>query len=388
MKNTVRSRLMIAIGLPLAVILGLIIIAYVGWEDEAVGFVSIGALALLISSGVGIWVFQSIIGPLAHLKDAIQTIERNSDLSHEAEIESDDEIGEIAQIFNSLLTSFRGVIQEVARSSEELSRSADGLSGVTQASEIDAAQQYSEADLVATASSEMSATVHDVAQNAALAADSAIAANESAGRGQEIVQSAVESIQALADEVNRAGDVINRLEENSNAIGSVLDVIKGIAEQTNLLALNAAIEAARAGEQGRGFAVVADEVRSLAQRTAQSTQEIHQMIQSLQDGSNEAVRAMKIAHDKTQISVEQATEAGTALDSIGNAIGTITNMNTQIATATEEQGAVSEEIQKNIDNIRRLTEQARERGQQTNQAGQDLARLANQFNALVGHFRV
>ena len=233
----------------------------------------------------------------------------------------------------------------------------------------------------------MTTTIQEVARNAAEAANAATTALAQTEKGQGVVQSTIDSIGGLASEIDRAASVINELEAQSVNIGSVLDVIRGIAEQTNLLALNAAIEAARAGEQGRGFAVVADEVRTLASRTQESTEEIQGMIESLQTGSQQAVKVMQESNVQAQTTVEQASEAGGALSDISSSVTTINDMNMQIANAAEEQGLVSEEVNRNV--IRMNDEQGRvsESSAQISRAGEDLAQLAAQLQQLVQQFR-
>jgi methyl-accepting chemotaxis protein len=235
---------------------------------------------------------------------------------------------------------------------------------------------------------EMSATVQEVARNAVEAAEAAKEADNTFHQGKQVIDRVIEAIGELANEVEKAANVIQQLEAESMNIGSVLDVIKSIAEQTNLLALNAAIEAARAGEQGRGFAVVADEVRTLAGRTQQSTQEIEEMISKLQSGANNAVKVMETGKDMTKVGVDQAAAAGEALLTINTAVERITGMNTQIASAAEEQSSVAEEINRSIVSINEVAEQSAAGAQQTAQASNDLARLADQLKALVGRFKV
>ena len=244
-------------------------------------------------------------------------------------------------------------------------------------------QHQSETDQVATAINEMSATVQEVARNASAAAQATQDANTQAGHGQKIVIETISAIERLAQEVEKAAGVIQQLEKDSDRIGSVVDVIKTIADQTNLLALNAAIEAARAGEQGRGFAVVADEVRTLASRTSQSTQEIQHMIEELQNTARNAVKVMEDGRNQAGNGVKQVTRAGEALTEITQAIGTISTMNDQIAAASEQQSAVAEEINRNIVNITRVVDATADGAQQTANAGQDLLTLAEQLKALV-----
>jgi methyl-accepting chemotaxis protein len=203
-----------------------------------------------------------------------------------------------------------------------------------------------------------------------------------------VIDKVINAIGDLAKEVEKAAGVIQQLEGESKNIGSVLDVIKSIAEQTNLLALNAAIEAARAGEQGRGFAVVADEVRTLAGRTQESTSEIEEMITRLQSGANNAVKVMEEGKDMTQVGVEQAASAGEALQTINEAVTKISDMNTQIASAAEEQSAVTEEINRSIVNINQVAEQSATGAGHVASASDDLARLAEQLKGLVENFKV
>ena len=235
---------------------------------------------------------------------------------------------------------------------------------------------------------EMNATVHDVAQNASSAADAARAADEAANEGRNVVQTTVQAIDRLASEVEQANGVIGKLKQESEQIGSVLDVIRNIADQTNLLALNAAIEAARAGEQGRGFAVVADEVRSLASRTQESTQEIQQMMERLQNGTGEAVRVMHSSQEKTRETVAKAQLAGTSLESIKASVSTIHAMNTQIASAAEEQGVVANEINRSVVNIADISKKTAQGSSNSAEASRTLATLGEEMHGLVKQFKL
>ena len=234
----------------------------------------------------------------------------------------------------------------------------------------------------------MNATAQEVARSATQAASSAKSADDEAGLGREVVGQAVVSINTLAGEVERAAGVIERLEKDSGQIGTVLEVIRAIAEQTNLLALNAAIEAARAGEQGRGFAVVADEVRSLASRTQQSTEEVNRIIEQLQAGTREAATVMEQSRAQASASVERASRAGESLNAIARAVGDINEMNAQIASAAEEQSAVSEEISRNVTNISEVGQQSAEGTRQLKVAAEELAGLSAHLQAMVGQFRI
>jgi methyl-accepting chemotaxis protein len=280
------------------------------------------------------------------------------------------------------------VIGQVRGASDRVTAAADQMASATTGSKQGAAQQQVEITQVATAMNQMSATVQEVARNAASAADAAQQASTQANQGKGIVTEGVSAIQSLAAEVERAAEVIHKLELDSASIGKVVDVIKGIAEQTNLLALNAAIEAARAGEQGRGFAVVADEVRTLATRTQESTQEIQQMIERLQACATDAVKVMDSGRKQAHISVEKSVAAGNALGAITSSVTAISDMNTQIASAAEEQGAVAEEINRNIVNISQVADQTVAGAQQTAASSEVLSKLAVQLQDLVAKFRV
>ncbi|WP_420800889.1 methyl-accepting chemotaxis protein [Pseudomonas cavernicola] len=249
-------------------------------------------------------------------------------------------------------------------------------------------QQYREVDQVATAFQEMSATAQDVAHNAAQAAEAARSADEASREGLGVIDKTTSAIELLASEMNVAMQEVEGLANSSQQIGSVLEVIRSIAEQTNLLALNAAIEAARAGEAGRGFAVVADEVRNLAKRTQDSVEEIRQVIEGLQNGTREVVSTMGSSHRQAQSSVSQVELAVTALRRISDAVGVITDMNLQIASAAEEQSSVAEEINRNVASIRDVTESISVQADESAQVSQSLNRLANHQQSLMDQFRV
>ncbi|WP_371850906.1 methyl-accepting chemotaxis protein [Pseudomonas sp. 21C1] len=245
-----------------------------------------------------------------------------------------------------------------------------------------------EIDQVATAVQEMSATAQDVARNASQAAQAAGHADQAAGNGKRVVMATSSNITALAEEIGRAVSVVQLLAKDSENINLILTTISGIAEQTNLLALNAAIEAARAGEQGRGFAVVADEVRNLAQKTQLATKEIHSMIQQLQKGTREVVSVMEKSQASTNESVKQAGDASTALDSITQAVTVINDMNNQIASAAEEQSAVAEDINRNIISIGQVATEVVGGASEASEASRELTMLADVQRNLVNQFKL
>ncbi len=302
--------------------------------------------------------------------------------------ESQDETGQLLAATRTMSDGLHGLISEVSGSTSQLSAAAEQMSVISEQNRRGAQQQQSEIDQVATAMNEMTTTVQEVARNASSAAVVAKKADSDAQNGRDVVSKAVHAIHDVAREVESASTVIDTLNSDSMSIGKVLDVIKGIAEQTNLLALNAAIEAARAGEQGRGFAVVADEVRTLATRTQESTQEIQKMIERLQVGARDAVQAMEQGRRKASNCVTLATSAGETLDTIASAVSAINDMNNQIASAAEEQGAVSEEINRNVVNISMISKQTADGAEQTSSASAELARLALRLEQNVGRFKV
>jgi len=349
----------------------------------------ITGVALVIGFILAYAIGYSITCPLKEAVAAMDDIAQGEgDLTKRLEERGRNEISDLAAAFNRFAAKVQDMVREVTRSVEQLGTAAEEMSLITEETNKEVQQQQSETDQVATAMNEMTATVQEVAGHAANAAESAKQADEEAKEGKETMQGTLTAMDALADEVEKASGVIHTLEKESEEIGTVLDVIRGIAEQTNLLALNAAIEAARAGDQGRGFAVVADEVRTLAQRTQASTQEIQAMIERLQAGANDAVRAMESGRSQAQASVEQAAKAGSSLDTITASVATISDMNMQIASAAEEQSSVADEINRNISRISQSADNTAHGAQQTALASEELARLSAELQGLVGHFKV
>ena len=344
-------------------------------------------LVILIASAALYFYMNRSLKPLQILGDTLHEI-AEGELSHEVTVTSNDEIGKLQSAMKATVTQLRDMMTEINIVTEQLNSSANRMSSIADTTNNGVLRQQSETDQVATAINEMTATVQEVARNATEAASAATTADTDSIAGKQVVDETIHSIDNLASGIDRAATVINKLEEESNNIGTVLDVIKNIAEQTNLLALNAAIEAARAGEQGRGFAVVADEVRTLASRTQSSTQEIEKMIEQLQVQASDAVAVMNESQTRASESVGQARNAGTSLDAISSAVSTINDMNMQIATATEEQSAVTEEINNNIVNISQIAESSTEGAKQITDATNELNQLAFNLQALVSRFKL
>lgn len=349
----------------------------------AIALVAVMLSVVLILLGLK----QSIIRNIAAINSATQCVARN-DLTQILDIRSDDEMKEIADHFNAMIATTSALLREIIHTSDELQASSSQVFTVAKQSAANIEQQRQETTAVATAVTEMNATIHQVAASTQSAAQAASDANDQAQNGRRTVTGATQAMADLATDVEDAAGAIQELERCSNSIGAVLDVIKSIAEQTNLLALNAAIEAARAGEHGRGFAVVADEVRTLSSRTQQSTATIETMIAQLQEGARKAVSVMRQSQNQAQISVERAQDAMRALEAISDSVSSIDNMNLQIAGAAEQQIAVTEEINRNIIHITNLSEQAAEGARQTTSSAGQLNRLAEDLNRLIGEFKI
>ena len=347
------------------------------------------AIGLLICTVLVLGFPLLVTRPLHNLLNRIEQIaEGDGDLRVRLEVLSRDELGKLSDAFNRFLDKLQPLIREVGRVTGEVAESAQTLAGMAAANDRLITSEHAAVDQVSTAATEMSAAVHEVARNAQNAADAARSAEVQSREGAEVVGATIHAIRQLAHEVESASDTIQTLEQETANIGAVLAVIKGIAEQTNLLALNAAIEAARAGEQGRGFAVVADEVRALAARTQDSTKDIQQMIERLQGGVQNAVKAMHVGSEKARFSVERAAGVDGALSATGDSVARINDMAAQIATACEEQSSVTEEIARNISDIRDLSNEAAQTSEQSTQASARLSELSHGLAQLVGRFRV
>lgn len=348
--------------------------------------VAVALLACLATVVFAWWLTRSITQPLAQAVTAAQVIAQG-DLSQPLPVAGQDEPARLLQALASMQQGLRVTIGRIAGSSTQLASAAEELSSVAAQATEGLSQQNAEIELAATAVNQMTAAVEEVARNATSTSEASQASNQFAEQGQERVGEAIEAMGQVASEVQQTAVLIEGLAAQGRDIGRVLDVIRAIAEQTNLLALNAAIEAARAGEAGRGFAVVADEVRALAHRTAQSTQEIEQMVAAIQTGTGNAVGSMQGNQARSQHTLQKAREAGSVLGQITESIGQINERNLVIASASEQQAQVAREVDRNLVNIRDLASQSAAGAQQSRVATQELSRLAVELNTLVATFR-
>ncbi|MBH3375665.1 methyl-accepting chemotaxis protein [Pseudomonas juntendi] len=349
----------------------------------------IGALLVIVLAlaAIATLLTRSIVRPLA---EAVAVAERvaTGDLTREIQVVGRDEPALLLRALSRMQTSLRDTIRQIAASSDQLASASEELHTVTEDTSRGLHQQSAEIDQAATAVNQMTAAVEEVANNAVSTADASRGADQTTRDGRDRVNPALASIQHLVADVTGTSSEIEQLASNANEISRVLDVIGAIAGQTNLLALNAAIEAARAGEAGRGFAVVADEVRALAHRTQQSTAEIEQMIAGIQNGTERAVTAMHSSQGRATGTLEVAEGAGQALEVIAEAMASINQRNLVIASASEQQAQVAREVDRNLVNIRDLAMQTSAGANQTSAAAQDLSRLAVDLNGMVAQFKV
>ncbi|BFM22500.1 methyl-accepting chemotaxis protein [Gilvimarinus japonicus] len=342
-----------------------------------------------IAAALAYLVQASVVKPVNNVVRALRDIsEGEGDLTRRLPVEGTDEISELAACFNRFVERLQSIIGNVAETAAEVDESANILSQLSQENERSITSQQSDIQQIVTAIKEMSSVVADVTQRVAETADNSLQADKVAMGGKEIVHDTMSQIQSLSTDIKTASEVIDRLRQETVAIGTVLDVIRGIAEQTNLLALNAAIEAARAGEQGRGFAVVADEVRTLASRTQSSTTEIQEMIERLQTGSAKAVEMMTAGTSQADASVSRANEATDSLEDITKYVGEIRDRTNQIAAASEEQSAATQQIEVNIDSVSGVAISTAESSSRITANSANLAQMAKQMSELVGRFKI
>jgi methyl-accepting chemotaxis protein len=345
------------------------------------------ALALGLTVILALLLTRSIVAPLTEAVRVAEVV-ASGNLTQSIEVVGSDEPARLLGSLKSMQQSLRSTIQNISDSSNQLASASEELSAVTEDSTRGLHQQNNEIEQAATAVNEMTSAVDEVARNAVSTSEASSESNRTAQHGREQVRQTVDSISHLADDVTNTASEVEQLAGQVRDISKVLDVIRSIADQTNLLALNAAIEAARAGEAGRGFAVVADEVRALAHRTQQSTREIEQMISGIQQGTDKAVNAMQSSNSRARSTLDVAKAAGQALDEIAAAISQINERNLVIASASEEQAQVAREVDRNLVNIRDLSMQSSAGANQTSAASQELSRLAVDLNNLVARFSV
>ncbi|MCQ6255840.1 methyl-accepting chemotaxis protein [Pseudomonas sp. Q11] len=344
---------------------------------------------LVIATGLTLlfaWLLtNSITRPIGSALDAAEEIAKGN-LTRPITVDGNDEAGRLLRAMSTMQEKLRDTLQRISGSATQLASAAEELNSVTDESARGLTQQNNEIEQAATAVNEMTSAVEEVARNAVSTSEASKDATASAGDGRDLVQETVSAIERMSVDVQSTATLIGDLANESRDIGKVLDVIRGLADQTNLLALNAAIEAARAGEAGRGFAVVADEVRALAHRTQQSTSEIERMIGSIQSGTEHAVDSMRNSTERAESTLNIARGAGLSLDTINTAIVEINERNLVIASAAEEQAQVAREVDRNLVNIRDLSVQSATGANQTSAASAELSRLAVDLNSMVGRF--
>ncbi len=354
-----------------------------------IGGVVIAVLAILVILVLNIRVIRLVVLRLKATHRMVNNlVQGDGDLTQRLEVRGQDEVAHLVASINQFVQKVHELVKDVSLSTQSVSQAAERLAHVTEESTGAVSRQHQETEQVATAMHEMTATVQEVARNALSASDAAQAAEHESEIGMRVVSDTQINIQELVAQVEQVAQYMDVVRDDSKQINTVLEVIRGIAEQTNLLALNAAIEAARAGEQGRGFAVVADEVRNLAKRTQGSTTEIDEMIEKLQASVNSASTTMQQGREKALTSVESVQQASAALIRIAEQVTNINQMNASIASAAEEQSAVAEEIDRNVVNINDITQDVNQSAAQTNAASQELAQLAEELQRQVSSFKV
>ena len=362
---------------------------FVEWKEGMLIWFVVGCLvAGSVIGVVNYWLVNTLLlAKLRRVSEVARAIS-NNDISHQCSIQSADLIGEIIDSFNRMTERLRDVIGQLADASQRLNSASDTMNEVSNETHTGIQQQRLATSRAADAMSQMLESIREVSGHSGEAAESAQEARKAAASGRDVVQENIRTVDALVGEVGRAGEVMDELAEHSREIGGVLDVIRGIAEQTNLLALNAAIEAARAGEQGRGFAVVADEVRTLATRTQQSTEEIQEMIQGLQQKAGEAVEVMGRGRERAQRNAEQAHEAHDSLESISGAVETISLMTTQIADNAGRQETTADDVGQMVQRIQSEADQLSTAAESSASSSAELDQLTTQLQEIVDQFKL
>jgi len=349
-----------------------------------VGIIIAIALGIIMST----FLARIIAAPLAKLSGAMEKMAEGDLTQRVDDISSKDEVGVMSRAFNKMSANLNDIVAKIKDGSNQIASSSEQISAASEEMSAGADNQTRQTDQVATATEEMSATVLEVARNSNDASEAARKASDVARDGGEIVRKTIEGMNMIASSVKESAKTMEALGKSSDEIGEIIAVIDDIADQTNLLALNAAIEAARAGEQGRGFAVVADEVRKLAERTTKATKEIAAMIKTIQTDTGGAVKSMAAGTVEVEKGVEYANEAGRSLDQIVEVVGSVTEMIQQIATAAEEQSAAAEEISANVESVASITKETSTGARQSSVATQDLSRLATDLKSMMAQFKI
>lgn len=358
-------------------------------QSSSMTILLITVVAILISIGLFAVFLKMIIASISALRDQLDNIAQGEgDLTQRIPVEMDDDLGKLAKSFNLVLENLQSMIGSIQQLTRELGTGASDLARAAKDNNDGVTRQTDSISMVATAINEMQSAIEEVAGNASRAAEITREAEEKGKNGARIIRSSSEQVHRLAAQISKAVEVIRKLSDDSDNITSVLDVIRGIAEQTNLLALNAAIEAARAGEQGRGFAVVADEVRTLAQRTGQSTEDIQTMITTLQTGVADIVSVMETGSKEASETEKLATDAESELKAILEAMANIADVNTSVASATEEQTQVVDEINRSITEINDLATESANRSRDIDGISESLEGYARELESQTGRFRV
>ena len=362
---------------------------FVEWKEGMHGWFVLSCIVAGLTIGfANYWLLKIVLLKRLQCISSTALLISGNDLTKQLDVTSFDMVGDIARSFNHMTDNLRHVISEIMDVSHRLSSTCSTMNTITHETQEKVEQQREQTENVANSISNMSVKVQEMANNANDASTAVSNASDETEKGQKEVNSTIHSIGNLADNVSSTSDALEKLAKDSENIGTVIDVIKSIAEQTNLLALNAAIEAARAGEQGRGFAVVADEVRTLASRTQESTKEIEQMIEQLQTASSQAVKVMGQGKEQAQESVSQASLAGQSLETISSSVAMIATMNSSIATLATEQNHVTDEINSNISLMNTVAQGIASGSENVTHSSQDVENLVKEINVLVDKFTV